>query len=50
VSSRFVRVFKDFRLVRKNITELFVLFLNEVVKYQLCFHWAMGSIFLKDRS
>jgi hypothetical protein len=38
-------VFKDFRLVRKNITVLFVLFLNEVVEYQLCFHWAMGSVF-----
>jgi hypothetical protein len=36
--------FQDFRLVRKNITELFVLFLNKMVEHHLCFHWAMGSV------
>jgi hypothetical protein len=38
-------VFKYFRLVRKDIIVLFVLFLNEVVEYKLRFHWDMGFVF-----
>jgi hypothetical protein len=42
--------FQDFRLVKKNITELFVLFLNEMDEYHLRFHWAMGYVLKRWRS